>query len=58
MSDTDEHLTMINDCEDRESKLTDWERDFISSLPEAIDKYGSLTEKQADKLETIWERIT
>jgi len=28
MSSADEYLTLLDDCEKREERLTDWERDF------------------------------
>lgn len=32
MAWTDEHLTMLSDCEQRESRLADWERGFVDGL--------------------------
>lgn len=32
MSSHDEHQQMVNDCINREAKLTDWERSFIDSI--------------------------
>jgi hypothetical protein len=59
MSDTfkDECLQMLEDCEKRESQLTDWEVNFIDSLNDWMVKHGSLTEKQYMKLETVWEKL-
>ena len=54
MSTIDEQEQMIMDCEARESKLSDWERQFIDS----VSKAETLTDKQAAKLEQIWERVT
>lgn len=51
-------MQMIEDCENRESKLTDWERGFIDSLRHATDKGYSLTEKQVKILEEIWDKVT
>lgn len=51
---TDEERQMIADCEARESKLSDWERGFIDS----IGRSDTLTERQAAKLEAIWDRVT
>jgi len=58
MSDHDEHQQMVLDCETRESKLTDWERGFIDSISRQIAEGRRLSEKQAERLDTIWERIT
>lgn len=58
MNNHDEHVTMIQDCENRESKLTDWERTFIDSLQAQVAAGRSLTERQAETLDSIWERVT
>lgn len=55
---TDEHKTMIEDCEKRESKLTDWERGFIDSLDNQLVNDRALSPKQIEKLDAIWERVT
>lgn len=55
---SDMHITMIDDCEDRESRLTDWERGFLESIREQIEDGRVLTEKQSAKLDAIWERVT
>lgn len=57
MSATDEHETMILDCEKRESKLSDWERQFIDSLAKQIES-RALSQRQAEALERIWDRVT
>lgn len=57
-SNISEHETMVEDCENRESRLTDWERLFISSISDQLCKGGTLTERQAEKLDDIWERVT
>lgn len=54
----DEWLTMIEDCEKRESKLTAWEVDFISSIKSQLEKDTALSEKQDASLNRIWERVT
>ena len=58
MSNTDEHRQMVKDCEDRESKLSDWERTFIDSISSRLDKGFALSESQAERLDEIWERVT
>ena len=58
MSQHDEHLTMVQDCENRESKLTDWERGFIDSIKQQLERGRALSEKQAERLDAIWERVT
>lgn len=57
-ADRDEHLTMIDDCEKRESKLSDWERGFIDSISHQMKNGASLTERQIEVLEQIWNRVT
>lgn len=54
----DEHATMVEDCEKRESKLTDWERTFIDSIARQLEQSRALSEKQAETLDKIWERVT
>lgn len=54
----DEHETMVADCEARESRLSEWESEFIQSLRERIDAGRSLTDKQAETLDRIWTRAT
>ena len=53
-----EHLQMVEDCEARESRLTEWEREFIDSIGSVLAKGGLLTQRQADALDRIWERAT
>lgn len=54
----DEYTQMIDDCERRESRLTDWERQFLDSIRSRIDQEIPLTPKQTETLDTIWERAT
>lgn len=58
MTDHDDHAQMIQDCESRESKLTDWERTFIDSLTKQVADGRALTEAQSEKLNEIWDRVT
>lgn len=55
---TAEHHQMIADCEARESKLSEWERNFIDSLNQWLGADRSLTTKQMETLDNIWERVT
>ena len=55
---TDEYLRMVDDCEKRESRLTEWERTFIDSIRTQIERGRGLTPKQTDTLDEIWERAT
>lgn len=58
MSNHDEHQTMVTDCENRESKLTDWERGFIDSIGAQLVAGKPLSDKQSETLNTIWDRVT
>jgi len=55
---SDEHLTMIDDCEKRESRLTEWEAGFIDSLRSQIERDRRPTERQIETLDRIWEHAT
>ncbi len=55
MSDDEQ---MVADCEARESRLTEWEADFIQSLRERIDAGRGLTDRQAEMLDRVWTRAT
>ena len=58
MEDDDDIEQLIEDCETRESRLTDWERNFIDSIKNQFIERGSLSEKQTERLNEIWERVT
>ena len=58
MSDHEEIAQMIEDCAERDEKLTDWERSFIDSIGHQVIAGGSLSEKQDEQLTKIWERVT
>jgi hypothetical protein len=49
---------MLEDCEKRESKLSEWETGFIDSLSVQIGRGRVPTPKQIEKLDAIWERVT
>lgn len=55
MSTPDEISQMIKDVEARESKLTDWERQFIDSISR---QEQPLSNRQDARLEDIWNRVT
>jgi len=58
MSTPDEINMMLADIEQRESKLSDWERSFVDDISTKLGRGGSLTSGQDNKLQQIWERIT
>lgn len=51
---TEEQQQMIQDCLNRETKLSSWELDFINDIM----FNETLTPKQEQKLDDIWERVT
>lgn len=53
-----EHRQMVTDCEQRESHLSDWERTFIDSIGRQLDDGKTLTPKQSEHLDAIWEKAT
>ena len=55
---TDEYLTMVEDCEKRESRLTEWEQGFIDSVRNQLEREKPLSPNQIETLEQIWERAT
>lgn len=56
----EEFIQMIDDCEDRESRLTEWELNFMSDMREKLEVENPkpLSSKQQNCLEDIWERAT
>jgi hypothetical protein len=54
----DEYLTMLDDCEKREERLTDWERGFVDSLRRQIEDGRRPSAKQIEALDNCWERAT
>jgi len=55
---TEEYLTLIEDCEKRESKLSSWDVDFLTSVKDRLIDKKPLTPKQIECLDGIWERAT
>lgn len=55
---SDEYMQLIEDCEARESKLSDWQRGFIDSLRKQIEQGKAPTSKQIEKLDEAWEQAT
>lgn len=58
MSTLGEIRTMIEECEEHEERLTDWERQFIDSLSKQLANGSFLSIKQDDALVRIWGRVT
>ena len=53
-----EYEQMIDDCEKREERLNDWQRGFIDSIAKQMRDGRTLTKKQIETLDSIWERAT
>lgn len=58
MTDRAEQAQMVEDCEARESRLSDWESNFIDSISRQLAAGKSLTLNQSNTLDEIWERAT
>ncbi len=59
MSDWEiEYLTLLEDCEKREERLTDWERNFVDSLTKQIEAGRRPSLKQIETLDSVWEKAT
>jgi hypothetical protein len=54
----EEYHQMIHDCELRESRLNDWERNFINSLDRQLASGKRPTKMQEETLEAIWDKAT
>ena len=54
----DDIAQMIEDCEARDSKLSEWEQQFIDSIGAQLARTGGLSQKQRKRLEEIWNRVT
>ncbi len=53
-----EYLKMIEDCEKRDTRLTDWEQQFIDSLGSQLAQGRRPSPKQIEVLDRIWEKAT
>ena len=54
----EEQQAMVADCETRQSKLNDWEVLFLDSIDIRLSRGITLTPKQEESLEKIWEKAT
>ena len=54
----DEYMTLVEDCEKRESRLTEWEAGFVDSLRSQIEQGRRPSTKQIETLDNCWERAT
>lgn len=53
-----EYLQLIEDCEARESRLTEWEAGFLGSLTQQLANGRRPSQKQIEALDNIWEKAT
>ena len=59
MSDwRDEYQTMLEDCRKRDHMLSAWDADFLDSIESRLSGNNTLTAKQIEKLEEIWNKAT
>ena len=54
----DDYAQLIEDCEYRESRLSDWDRGFIDSVKKQLESNRPLSRKQSELLDEIWEKAT
>ena len=54
----DEYIMLLDDCEQREERLTEWEWGFVDSLRRQITEGRRPTPKQIEALDRAWERAT
>lgn len=54
----DPYMELIEDCEKRSSRLSDWQLGFIDSLRRQLEQGRRPTEKQVEKLDEAWEHAT
>jgi hypothetical protein len=57
MAKDNETLQMIEDCEKRQSQLSEWETNFINSISYQLETKGGLSTMQYATLESIWDKL-
>lgn len=55
---TDDYVKMVEDCENRESMLSEWEAGFIESVGNQLAEQQRISPKQIETLEKIWDKVT
>lgn len=58
MTDRTEQSKLVADCVTRESRLSDFERHFIDSIGDQLERGRDLSKKQSELLDEIWTRAT
>lgn len=56
--DFEEYEQLIEDCENRDHRLSPWAREFLESIKARIKRWDPLTPGQVDKLNEVWEEAT
>jgi hypothetical protein len=54
----DDIMTLVEDCEKRSDRLSDWECQFIDSLRRQLEEGRRPSPKQVDALNDIWDKAT
>lgn len=54
----DEYWQQIEDCRKRERMLSAWDADFLDSIENRLNENRTLSPKQIEKLDDIWEKAT
>lgn len=54
----DEYTTLLDDCEKRSERLTEWEATFVDSLQRQIAEGRRPSPKQVETLDALWEKVT
>lgn len=54
----DEYVSLLDDCESRSERLTDWEAQFVDSLRRQLEDGRRPSPKQIEILDRCWERAT
>jgi hypothetical protein len=54
----DEYHQQIADCRKRERLLSAWDADFLDSIENRLNENRTLSPKQVEKLDEIWEKAT
>jgi len=49
---------LVSDCEARDSRMSQWEQEFIADMRERIDNDHTITRPMYDKINQIWEKVT
>ena len=58
INSAEENEDMITDCENRSEQLSDWECNFIDSIRRQFDNTNSLSDRQEEMLEKVWDKVT